>query len=387
MTEKTENDERLARPLIRLAKLVGIGTSYVGQSNDYHEIEDDVLVAVLAALGVDASNDEAIERSIHTILDERHARLVAPTVLHTVGKEDSVLVNTGILEIPSATITLENGEPYKGEIVAGAGDGSQAYSLDGKFVATASLTLPKDLPIGYHTLHVQVGDRKQDATLISAPEKIDLIDPMKHGQLWGWMAQLYSIRSQGSWGVGDFEDLKTLLVEAKRKTGADFMLINPVHGSEPVAPLTPSPYLPISRRFVNFTYIRPEAIAEYQLLDDAARKQVEELHAQVEPLNGDAQLIDRDTMWRMKMRALWLVFKAGRPAGRQAQFDVFKKQQGAELESYATWCLCYDKWGKPEDTPDNWERKYTKQSPEVAALRNQFPDTLEFYRWLEWIVG
>lgn len=125
MTEKTENDERLARPLIRLAKLVGIGTSYVGQSNDYHEIEDDVLVAVLAALGVDASNDEAIERSIRTILDERHARLVPPTVLHTVGKEDSVLVNTGILEIPSATITLEDGRQYDGELVAGAGDGSR----------------------------------------------------------------------------------------------------------------------------------------------------------------------------------------------------------------------------------------------------------------------
>ena len=387
MTEKTENDERLARPLIRLAKLVGIGTSYVGQSNDYHEIEDDVLVAVLAALGVDASNDEAIERSIRTILDERHARLVPPTVLHTVGKEDSVLVNTGILEIPSATITLEDGRQYDGELVAGAGDGSQAYSLDGKFVATASLALPKDLPIGYHTLHVRVGDREQDATLISAPEKIELIDPMKNNQLWGWMAQLYSIRSNGSWGVGDFEDLKTLLVEAKRKTGADFMLINPVHGSEPVAPLTPSPYLPISRRFVNFTYIRPESITEYKQLDDAARKQIEELHSQVEPLKGDAQLIDRDTMWRMKMRALWLVFKAGRSAGRQADFDVYKKEQGAELESYATWCLCYDKWGKPEDTPDNWERKYAKDSAQVAALRNQFPDTLEFYRWLEWIAG
>ena len=47
MTEQTENATRLARPLIRLAKLVGVATSYVGMSHDYHEIEDDVLVAVL----------------------------------------------------------------------------------------------------------------------------------------------------------------------------------------------------------------------------------------------------------------------------------------------------------------------------------------------------
>ena len=59
------------------------------------------------------------------------------------------------------------------------------------------------------------------------------------------MSQLYSIRSKDP-GRGDFEDLKTMLVEAKKKTGSDFMLINPMHAAELVPPLTPSPYLPIS---------------------------------------------------------------------------------------------------------------------------------------------
>ena len=52
MSEITESEERLARPLIRLAKLVGVGTSYLGMSHDYHEIDDDVLIEVLAALGI-----------------------------------------------------------------------------------------------------------------------------------------------------------------------------------------------------------------------------------------------------------------------------------------------------------------------------------------------
>ena len=86
MTEQTENATRLARPLIRLAKLVGVATSYVGMSHDYHEIEDDVLVAVLKALGIDASNDEAINQSITSIKSERETRVVAPTVLHIVGQ-------------------------------------------------------------------------------------------------------------------------------------------------------------------------------------------------------------------------------------------------------------------------------------------------------------
>lgn len=30
-------------------------------------------------------------------------------------------------------------------------------------------------------------------------------------------------------------------------------------------------------------------------------------------------------------------------------------------------------------------RKYNRDSEEVAQLREKFPDTLEFYRWLEWV--
>lgn len=385
MKQKIETEERLARPLIRLAKLVGVATSYIGQTSDYHEIDDDVLVAVLKALDVDASSDEAIAQSAGRIMDERHNRLVAPSVLHTVGTTSTVLVNTRILDVPKASITLETGEAYSGDIEVGPDGSVQAYPLDGEFIATAAIHIPADLPMGYHTLHVRIGEREEDATLISAPEYVETLEDMGESQLWGWMAQLYSIRSAQSWGVGDFEDLKTLLVQSKSKTNADFMLINPLHAGEPISPLTPSPYLPVSRRFVNFTYIRPESIEEYQSLDDGTRAQIGELHNQVEPLNGDAQLIDRDAMWRVKMRALWLIFKAGRGAARQLAFDQFKRQTGEELESYATWCLCYDKWGAPNSDEDNWERRYSKESPEVMGLCEQFPDTLDFYRWLEWV--
>ena len=222
MTEQTENATRLARQIIRLAKLVGIATSYVGMSRDYHEIEDDVLVAVLKALGIDASNDGAIEQSITTIQRERDTRIVPPTVLHVVGKESKVEVHGGALDVPEASIMLEDGGAYAGKIEHEGGSGA-AIEVDGGFVCTSYLVLPEDLPEGYHTLEVTVGGKTESATVISAPEKIELLDEMKKGSLWGWMSQLYSIRSSGSWGIGDYEDLKTLLVESKKKTGADFI--------------------------------------------------------------------------------------------------------------------------------------------------------------------
>lgn len=257
--------------------------------------------------------------------------------------------------------------------------------VDGGFVCTSYLVLPADLPEGYHTLEVTVGGKTEIATVISAPEKIELLDDMKEGSLWGWMSQLYSIRSSGSWGIGDYEDLKTLLVESKKKTGADFMLINPLHAAEPVPPIEPSPYLPISRRFINFSYIRPESMPEYAVLSPEDKAKVDELHEQVKPLNGNARILDRETMWRTKMQALWIIYKSGLSAQRQAEFDQYLAEVGDEIESYATWCLCYDKWGASNGSDDDWVRKYNRDSEEVAQLRAQYPDTLEFYRWLEWV--
>ena len=73
-TQQTESAERIARPLIQLAKLNGISTSYIDQLGTYVEIRDEVLVSVLAALGVDASSGEAITASYAaTQQGSRHA--------------------------------------------------------------------------------------------------------------------------------------------------------------------------------------------------------------------------------------------------------------------------------------------------------------------------
>ena len=73
------------------------------------------------------------------------------------------------------------------------------------------------------------------------------------------MTQLYAMRSSESWGIGDLADLGDAGAWAAG-LGADFVLVNPLHAAEPVAPMEPSPYLPTSRRFVNPIYIRVEDV-------------------------------------------------------------------------------------------------------------------------------
>ena len=72
------------------------------------------------------------------------------------------------------------------------------------------------------------------------------------------MTQLYQLRSSGSWGIGDLTDLGDLATWSAQELGADFVLVNPLHAAEPVPPLTPSPYLPTTRRWANPLYLRVE---------------------------------------------------------------------------------------------------------------------------------
>ena len=101
-----------------------------------------------------------------------------------------------------------------------------------------------------------------------------------------------------------------------------------MHAAEPVSPLTPSPYLPVSRSLVNFTYIRPEAIEEYRLLGAESLDEIRKLFESIEPLNNKAEKIDRDVMWHAKMQALWIIFKAGRTSARQREFADFCAKSG-----------------------------------------------------------
>lgn len=384
-----ESDERSGRTLIQLAHEYGVATAYTGQDGEFYEIGDEVLIAVLKALNVDASDDAKALKALEKKRRTKHLQLVRPTVLHVQGVDSKVKLHHGSTRLPKATVTLEDGTQFNGgkplALEEGYSPEDEPRMIDGELIDTSYAVVPAGLPLGYHTLHITVGRKTTDSHLISVPEKIDLIGPLKDGSLWGWMAQLYSVRSRDSWGVGDFADLRDMLAAAKSKTGADFILINPVHAAEPVAPLTPSPYLPVSRRYINFTYIRPENIEEYAALPGPDADEVEKLHMQARKLNEDPNRIDRDAMWRLKRPTLWKIFEAPRSKARQEQFTQYCANEGEDLRAYAIWCLAYDKWGAVEDDPGCWEKKYSKDSPEIKELCEKYADTLEFYMWLEWI--
>lgn len=197
------------------------------------------------------------------------------------------------------------------------------------------------------------------------------------------MAQMYSVRSSESWGVGDYGDLRHLLKDAAEKTHADFMLINPIHACAPIPPLEPSPYLPESRRFLNVTYIRPQDIAEYADLSESDKAEVARLHAQVSAANDDVNPMDINSAWCHKRQALKIIFRQPRSVERQSAFERFKEQAGPDLKAFAAWSVAFEVWGAPWET--SWFNDTNRDSPEVAELIREHADLVEFQCWLQWI--
>ncbi|MCV5340464.1 hypothetical protein OFC87_26325, partial [Escherichia coli] len=84
--------------------------------------------------------------------------------------------------------------------------------------------LPKNLAWGYHKLIISRKRRKTpyEMSLIITPKACFKQDDLnQHKKLWGPSIQLYTLRTQHNWGIGDFGDLKQLVSDIASR-GGDF---------------------------------------------------------------------------------------------------------------------------------------------------------------------
>ncbi|MFM8529620.1 MAG: 4-alpha-glucanotransferase, partial [Ilumatobacteraceae bacterium] len=254
--------------------------------------------------------------------------------------------------------------------------------VDGTLIGEATFVIPADLPLGWHALKALSDDGLAECTLAVTPERLHPPALADGARLWGVMAQIYSVRSRRSWGIGDLADLAELVAWSGQVLGADFTLVNPLHSANLFSPLVPSPYLPTTRRFANPLYLRIEAIPEYAYLDAKARKAVRRLG---KPLRHAADgLLDRDAAWKAKSKALDIIGTVTLTPGRQAQYDAFVLREGDGLVDFATWCALADAFGgRWREWPEGLRHP---GSPEVIQWRLDNADAVERYLWMQWLV-
>ena len=90
-------------------------------------------------------------------------------------------------------------------------------------------------------------------------------DVLQQKRLWGFMVQLYGLRSERNWGIGDFTDLRNL-ADIAAELGAGVIGVNPLHATQG------SPYSPSSRHALNVLYIDVEALPGFESSDKLRKR-------------------------------------------------------------------------------------------------------------------
>jgi 4-alpha-glucanotransferase len=369
--------------LRELAERHRVATSYAGWDGTRREVSAETLRAVLGALGVPTDSAEAMRAALEEMEAAPWRRLLPPVAVVRQGAGATVDAHVPHGSAVTVWVTAEDGTEYAAEQ---AENWAEPRGVDGVLMGRASFLLPPDLPLGWHTLHARNEDRSAEATLVVTPDRLATTARLSDRQRWGLMAQLYSVRSRRSWGIGDFADLADLAAVGAGQ-GASFVLVNPLHASAPVPPLEDSPYLPSTRRFVNPLYVRVEAIPEYGYLAPEDRARIEELAQGPRSANGSAALLDRDASYAAKLAALDLVWRVPRSPAREEAYARFCAGAGQGLADFALWsALAEGRAAAGAAADDGGSPAPALPTPqEAAGLRGEYADRVEFYRWLQWV--
>lgn len=363
-----------------LADAYGVATEFWDYHGKHRQVSARTLRAVLAAMDVLAETDYQVQAALQAAEVAPWRRTLPPCVVVQQGTRAQVPVHVPDGVPVLLRVVLEDGS----ERTLGQSDvWVVPREVDGTMVGRATFDLPPDLPLGWHELVADVDQRRTAgrAPLAITPEQLPMpeLRADQGERAWGLMAQLYSVRSANSWGIGDFADL-TELTSLSGELGADFLLINPLHAAEPSAPMTPSPYLPTTRRFLNPLYIRPEDIRETSYLPNSQRTFLEWALDALKPMNTDSGPIDRDAVWAEKKSALETIFAAGRSRARERALRRFRIEQGRGLEDFALWCAVAEQHTDGEP----WPLDDTAPGA-LAAVRRELAERIDFHCWLQWI--
>lgn len=373
-------------PLVELAHAHGVATDYWDWQGHPAPVAAETIVAILRALDVPAATEAEVSRARADVDARVWRRTLPPTVVCREGETPRVLVHVTHGTAVDLLIELEDGSvctPHPASHLVGP------RRVDGVEIGEVAFVLPGNLPLGWHRLVARTASdpllaSSTTATLVVTPERLSPPPGLGSRRASGLMTQLYQARSGRSWGVGDLADLTDLGTWASAEHGADFVLVNPVHAAEPVGRMEPSPYLPVTRRFLNPLYLRIEDIPELAQLDPFAHHRVQELGRQGRALNrGDG--IDRDRSWTLKREALGLVHSVPLAGARARSFRRFREVEGDGLTMYATWCALAEEHGLPwADWPAPLR---DPASPQVAAYRKAKAEVVDLHVWLQWLMA
>ncbi|MBW3695429.1 4-alpha-glucanotransferase [Vibrio sp. T187] len=377
--------------LKQVAEMANIADSYVSAWGDEATVSDETITHLLASLGYDTTNDQTLLKSA----EKKHKKDVLDPVL--VLRDDEpveVALNLGVSARESEfswRLETEQGEVLEGYLQ------SQVVRDERAEGGPLVFALPNDLAWGYHKLVVSRKRRKTpyEMTLIRTPKACFKQDSINEGnKLWGPSVQLYTLRTQHNWGIGDFGDLKQLVADIASR-GGDFVGLNPIHSLFPANPEGASPYSPSSRRWLNILYIDVSSVPEFALSAEAQQTVGSAEFQQRLQKARDAHWVNYSEVAELKMSVLPLLFTEfkkrhlDKNSDRAQAFLAFVEEGGQGLVHQAAFDALHTElhsedssvWGWPV-FPEKY-RNFDSQATQKFIKDNQ--SKVQLYMYLQWI--
>jgi 4-alpha-glucanotransferase len=347
------------------------------------------LHAILAALGFDAATDERAAEALAE-LDRRAWEAALPAVV--VARERAVTVD---VTLPSATrllswhVRCEDGRERTGEASFAELPLRERAPWDeqpGRRKERRRLALG-DVPRGYHRL--ELSPHGASTTLVVTPQRCFLpaVDE-RGGGLAGLALQLYLLRSERNFGIGDFGDLAALGTDLARRR-CDVVGLNPLHAPFPDDPEHASPYSPASRLLLNPLYIDLTAAPPIRESPGAAAMLADPALAAEAAACRAGDTLEYARVAALKTRVLDRAFADWRSAAEPSGLHAFRAAQGASFERH---CLYFAlrahliASGQAPGDWHHWPQAYQEpRSPAVADFARTHADDVTRVAWQQWL--
>lgn len=253
---------RARAALAELADRHGVLRGYQDTAGRRHDADDQVLVAVLGALGAEIGSLGEAPAALAADDAARAGRMMEPVSVTAAGGPGTValLLPPGTDTSGSWAVLEREDGAVSASPLGACTQPTGSVDIGARRFERFEVALPGGrLPAGYHHLRVESGPARapgitaQSSTLVLAAPRCP---PPR--RVWGTFVPLHALRTAADRGIGTYGDLAALAAWTAERGGALVGTL-PLH---PTARDDPSPYLPISRLAWNELYVDPVSLPE-----------------------------------------------------------------------------------------------------------------------------
>ena len=410
--------------LIEIARNLGIASQFVDNSGDVHEASSEALTALVKAItpgemvSVDFDSADAATSKIN--LGSRVLRVGEPVEISCADLQSDSFQSSAI-EAHKQSLTYqwvlrsEYGDVHTGQCTARpesnvVTSNHRDYGAANKNAVASSpclaFDLPADLDCGYHqlTLTDDTVNKKPSFEIHLIVVPVSAWSGVLEQRACGVSLQLYALRSERNWGIGDFTDLESVCSLAA-DADIDVIGLNPLHALYSAHPSRYSPYSPTSREFLNPLYIDVDRItgaADCKPLRQLYQeKQFQQSLYDVQ----NSSTVCYEDISALKLAALWLIYNDYFAADEEGDskeihnrkeiristdaFSNFEKTASEALRLHARF-QAFDNYFS-ERSCENWQQWPIEfqdaKSTASESLAVELAVKIRFHIFLQWVAA